>query len=143
MSSIQNMNVVFRIDASDFASSENAIQNLMKFSQINVPIEFIEIISELTEVEISVNNEMYIRIWGAENCIEMNEAYNIQKYIPNSLAIGDDEGGNALIYANGPRGYGLYLISFNDLEVEEMKFISSSLFDLLHNATGIDVILSP
>lgn len=71
----------------------------------------------------------------------MNEAYNIQDSIPNSLAIGDDEGGNALIYANGINNFGLYLVAFNDLEIDEMKFISYSLVDLLHNAVGIEVIL--
>ena len=33
--------------------------------------------------------------------IRYNMAYHIQKYIPNSLAIGDDECGNVVLYANG------------------------------------------
>ena len=40
----------------------------------------------------------------------MNESYEIQDYIPNSLAVGDDEGGNALIYFEGAEGFGLYII---------------------------------
>ena len=69
--------------------------------KLKVPYEFLEIIRERTEIEILVNKEKYIRIWGAVGCIEMNEAYHIQKYIPNSLAIGDDECGNVVLYANG------------------------------------------
>ena len=38
----------------------------------------------------------------------MNEAYNIQQYISKSLAIGDDECCNALLYANGHNGFGLF-----------------------------------
>lgn len=141
MSIIQSMNKSFKIDANEFASTKDEIQTLIKFSKIKVPIEFIEIISEQTEIEISINNEKYIRIWGAKNCIEINEAYNIQKYIPNSLAIGDDEGGNALIYIKQKKDCGLYLVAFNDLEIEEVKFISNSLYDLLHDGIGINVIL--
>ena len=38
---------------------------------------------------------------GPKGCIEMNEAYDIQGFMLASLAIGDDEGGNALIYGKG------------------------------------------
>lgn len=70
----------------------------------------------------------------------MNEAYNIQENIPNSLAIADDEGGNALIYATGEKGFGLYVIAFNDLDVDELQYVASSLGDLLIKNIGIDVI---
>ena len=43
----------------------------------------IEIIKEKTELEIQVDDKKYIRIWGANGCIEMNDAYHIQKYIPD------------------------------------------------------------
>ena len=72
-------------------------------ANIDVPIEFLDIIREKTEIEICVNNEKFIRIWGAKSCIDMNDAYNIQKYIPNSLAIGDDECSNAILYTYGQR----------------------------------------
>ncbi|MGP3781155.1 hypothetical protein ACTWKC_12095 [Bacillus sp. 4A_MP3] len=49
----------------------------------------------------------------------MNESYEIQDYIPNSLAVGDDEGGNALIYFEGAEGFGLYIVGFGDLDPEE------------------------
>lgn len=40
----------------------------------------------------------------------MNEAYCIKDNIQNSLAIADDEGGNALIYTTGIQGFGLYIV---------------------------------
>ena len=73
-----------------------------------VPHEYIEIIKEKTVIEIEINKKKYLRIWGAAGCMEMNEAYNIQQYISKSLAIGDDECCNALLYANGHNGFGLF-----------------------------------
>ncbi len=140
MDILKNLNIVFRIDAFEDASDEKMIKQLLNFSEIIVPQEYLEVIRKQTEVEIAVNAIKYIRIWGAEGCIEMNEAYNIQTYIPQSLAIGDDEGGNAIIYATGIQGFGLYAVAFNDLEVDEMKYISESLEALLIKAEGIHVL---
>lgn len=49
--------------------------------------EYIEIVKENIELEIYVDGEMYIRIWGPEGCNELNEAYNIRKYLPKSLVL--------------------------------------------------------
>ena len=68
----------------------------------------------------------------------MNESYEIQDYIPNSLAVGDDEGGNALIYFEGAEGFGLYIVGFGDLDPEEAVKVASSLNDLLIQDTGIE-----
>jgi len=57
----------------------------------------------------------------------MNEAYHIQQYIPDSLAIGDDECGNALLYTEGNYGFGVYIVSFGNLGIDEMVYIADSL----------------
>ena len=69
----------------------------------------------------------------------MNDAYNIQKYIPNSLAIGDDECSNAILYANGNNGFGVYIVSFGDLSVDEMVYIADSLEEFFVNEVGVAV----
>lgn len=140
MSILKELSSNYRIDESKSASNNKEIEKLIKFSKLQIPEDFLEVIRELTEVEINVDGEKYIRIWGADGCIEMNEAYNIQESIPNSLAIADDEGSNALIYTEGKNGLGLYVISFSDLDVDELKYVAESLSDLLINNTGIDVI---
>lgn len=142
MSILQELSNKYRIDASKPASSDEEIKNLVEFSDINIPEDFLEVIRDLTEVEINVDGEKYIRIWGADGCIDMNEAYSIQDNIPNSLAIADDEGGNALIYATGDQGFGIYLIAFNDLDIDELQYVSGSLSELLKDNVGIDVITS-
>ncbi len=140
MSIVKDLGSSYRIDASKLGSSDEEVKKLIEFSEVQVPKDFLEIIKELTEIEINIDGKKYIRIWGADGCIEMNEAYNIQESIPNSLAIADDEGGNALIYTTGQNGFGLYVIAFNDLDVDELQYVAGSLSDLLINNTGIDTI---
>lgn len=138
MSILNNMSKVFEIVTSDAKSSNNEIDELIQYSKIDVPIEFIEIIKEKTELEILVNSEKYIRIWGANGCIEMNDAYHIQKYISDSLAIGDDGCSNAVLYANGNKGFGVYIVPFGDLDVDEMVYIADSLESFFLKEMGID-----
>ncbi|WFV01402.1 SMI1/KNR4 family protein [Escherichia fergusonii] len=97
------------------------------FKDITLPDEYSAFVSQMTEAEIIIMNELYIRIWGAEDCIGLNDAYHIQKYIPNPLAICDNEGGKAILYASGKDGFGLYQVGFGDLDINDAEFISSSL----------------
>lgn len=142
MSILKKISDKYRIDEFASASTTEEINKLTKFSSIEIPEDYLDLIRVKTEIEINVSGEKYIRIWGADGCIEMNEAYEIQKHIPNSLAIADDEGDNALIYATGTNGFGLYIIPFNDLDVDELKFIANSLSDLLILNIGINVVIN-
>lgn len=139
MSILSKMSKSFEIAVSDANSRDTEIDELIYYSKIDVPLEFIEIIKEKTELEIMVKNEKYIRIWGASGCIEMNSSYNIQKYIPDSLAIGDDECSNAVLYANGTNGFGVYMVSFGDLDANEMIYIANSLEAFFVKEEGIDI----
>ncbi|MDE6567772.1 MAG: SMI1/KNR4 family protein [Lachnospiraceae bacterium] len=139
MSILSKMGKLFELATSDAKSSDIEIDELIQYSKIDIPHEYLEIIEEKTELEILVNNKKYIRIWGANGCIEMNDAYHIQKYIPDSLAVGDDECSNAVLYANGNNGFGLYIVSFSDLGVDEMVYIADSLEAFFVNEEGIDI----
>ena len=132
----------FKIATFRKTSSEEEIAALDKYTSISLPVEFVGIVRENTEIEILVANEKCIRIWGASGCIEMNEAYAIQKYIPFSLAIGDDECGNAIIYANGKSGFGVYMVALNDLDVEELMYIAPTLESFLVYGEGVSAVLS-
>lgn len=140
MSILKELSNKYRIDASKPASNDEEIKRLVEFSVINIPEDFLQVIRELTDVEINVDGKKYIRIWGPCGCIDMNDAYSIQDNIPNSLAIADDEGGNALIYTTGEKGFGIYVIAFNDLDIDELQYVAGSLSELLKDNVGIDVI---
>ena len=142
MSVLNRMNAQFEIVSWDSCSSEDEIAELMKYSKIDIPQEYLEIIKEKTEIEICVNGKKYLRIWGAKGCVEMNEAYSIQRYIPSSLAFADDECCNVLLFLKGHDGYGIYLASLSDLSVDDMIFIADSLEAFLVKGKGIEVFNS-
>ena len=132
---------MYTIDAGKSASKEEEIKSLCEFSIIDIPDDYLEIIRQASDIEFNVNDQRYIRIWGASVCIEMNEAYDVQKHLPNSLAIGDDEGGGALIHLQGKDGLGIYYNRFADLDIEEAVKIAPSLTELLINNVGVDTLL--
>lgn len=137
MSILNKMSKVFELVASETKSSDLEIDELIRFSNIDIPREYLDIIKDRTEAEILVNKVKYIRLWGAKGCIEMNDAYHIQQYIPDSLAIGDDECGNALLYTEGNYGFGVYIVSFGNLGIDEMVYIADSLETFFVNGEGI------
>ncbi len=63
MSILNRLSSSFKIATGDTKSSADEITELTQYARIEVPPEFLEIIKEKTEIEISVNNKKYIRIW--------------------------------------------------------------------------------
>ena len=141
MNLLDHVSSVYKIDARKSPSKEEEIKALHEFSTIDIPSDYVEIIQLASDIEFNISDQMYIRIWGASVCIEMNEAYDVQKYLPNSLAIGDDEGGGALIYLQGKDGFGIYYNRFADLDIKEAVKIAPSLTELLINNVGVDTLL--
>lgn len=139
MSILIRMNSALIMASSSPRSTDAEINELVRYSSFDIPEKYLDIIRESTELEICVDKKKYFRLWGAKGCIELNDAYHIQKYIPDSLAIGDDECSNAVIYANGEKGPGLYIVPFNDLEADSMIYIAGSLRDFLVDGVGLDV----
>ncbi len=140
MEIIDNLNSRFRIDANESSASIKDIDSLIKFSNIPVPDDYLKIVKKMTEVEILIDGNKYIRIWGPDGCIEMNVEYEIQSYIPHSLAIGDNEGGMALVLMEGSSGFGLYKVGFGDLDRADAIYIASSLSEFLIQGTGSNLI---
>lgn len=140
MNILKNLNNRCNIVQNEESSNFLEINKLKNFSQIDVAKEFLNIISEMSEIEISIDNYKYLRLWGAEGCIEMNCAYEIQRYIPNSLAIWDNEEGSDILYANYNNKFGIYKIDFNDLDIEKLSYISESLLELLVDGIGLGII---
>ena len=139
MSILNHIRNTFKIETFCACSTEKDVKQLLIFSPITVPTEYIEIIREKGEIEILVDNQKYVRIWGATGCIDMNTAYSIQECIPNSLAIGDDECCNVILYASGKKGFGLYIVPLDNLCLDEMVYISNSIKGFLIDGVGVQV----
>ncbi|MDP9918954.1 hypothetical protein J2W24_004623 [Variovorax boronicumulans] len=127
---------IFRIDGAKSAATAAEIDGLRAAAAVPLPPDYLAVVTEMTEVELLVNGKKYLRIWGPKRCIEMNAAYQIQKHIPRSLAIGDDEGGMALVLMEGRTGNGLYMVDFSVLDASDATFLASTLGDLLFKGFG-------
>lgn len=66
MSILSKMSKSFYLATSGIKSNDNEVDELIRYSKIEVPSEFLAIIKEKTEIEILVDNEKYIRIWGGK-----------------------------------------------------------------------------
>ena len=142
MSILDQANPSAEIAAFEAGSTETEIAQLKEFSPVDLPDDYLGIISEKTEVEIGLKKRMYIRIWSAAGCIEMNEAYQIQSYLPDALAFADDEACHVLLFTTGKNGKGIYRVSLSDLDIEEIVYIAESLSDLFLNGTGMDTLIN-
>lgn len=103
----------------------------------DVPEEYIETISDATEIELQHEQGRYIRIWGPAGCIEMDEGYDIRERISGAFPIGDDGGGRVIFYMQGTKGLGLYLVGYGNLDREDATFIAPSLREFLANGVGV------
>ena len=143
MDILNHLNEQYEIVLSEPANSEEEIQQLIEFSEITVPEEYLNILRQKTEITILVKNckcERDICIQGAIGCIDMNEAFEMQKWIPGSLEFGDNGGGIALCYATGTEGFGIYAVDFSVRDIEDAVYLSASLESLLVYADGFDIM---
>jgi hypothetical protein len=107
-----------------------------------LPSDYVELLHHATEIEIDVEGRGYVRIWSPSGVVELNGAYNIQKYLPGALAVGDDEGGKVFVLMVGERGPGIYRSSFADPDPGEAVYIAPSFEALLGRGVGIDKLFA-
>lgn len=103
----------------------------------SVPADYLETVGEATEIELQHSGGQYIRIWGPDGCIEMDEGYGIRQRIPTAFPIGDDGGGHVVFYQEKKQGVGLYHVGYGDLDGDDAIFVAPSLTDFLTKAIGI------
>lgn len=128
------------VASSEPPSTPDEINSLHQYSRIQIPDEFINLISQATEIEL-MSSDCCFRIWGASGCIEMNQAYDIQKYIPDSLAIGDNEAGSILTYAQKNGSSALYLISLSNLDMNDAVLVSKTLNEVIFQGKNIHLFV--
>lgn len=126
----------FRVLASQPAASSTQVSQL-KGRYPSVPDEYVTLVGEATEIELQHQNGQYLRIWGPDGCVEMDNGYDISKRIAGAIPIGDDGGGKVIFYMNGKMGFGLYHVGYGDLDAEDAIFAAPSLSALLEQAVGI------
>lgn len=138
---VKDLNDRLSIDLTGSPEDVEILENFTKEIGVNLPQDYKEIVKKASDIVIRVDNEIVIRIWGAEWCVNLNEAYSIPEFSPNSLAIADNGGGKCLIYLEGSKGNGLYYTGFGDLDKETAVYLAPTLTDLLVKGEGVQRLL--
>jgi len=108
---------------------------LAKFPSI--PRDYREIAETLTEYELKHAAGQYFRIWAPVAVLEMDQAHQVSRRIPGATPIGDDGGDRVVLYLHGDEGFGLYRAGFGALDADEVRYIASSLTDVLTRGAGV------
>ena len=104
----------------------------------HVPTDYLELVSDATEIEMGWQGGQYLRVWNPAGCVEMDEGYGFSERIEGAIPLGDNGGGGALVYMEGERGWGLYLVDYGNIGRSEAKWIAVSLSSLLIEGEGIE-----
>jgi hypothetical protein len=123
--------------ASDPPASATEVALLQEYFGA-VPTDYLDVVSEATEIELQHACGQYIRIWGPTGCIEMDEGYGIRQRIPGAVPIGDDGGGQVIFYQKGKQGFGLYHVGYGNLDGGDAIWIAPTLTDFLTKCVGIE-----
>ncbi|MCF6285264.1 MAG: SMI1/KNR4 family protein [Candidatus Hydrogenedentes bacterium] len=134
---LENLHETYKLLANCGPATRGGVE-LLELCFGSVPDDYLELISEATYVEIEHDDGQYIRIWAPGDCVESYKSYKIDEYIPTAVPIGDDGGGEIILYVDGGRGFGLYHVNAGDLDLDEAVWIASSLRKLLTEAKGIE-----
>ena len=142
MNILSNLYPSLKLAASQAPSTKEEIKALLEFSPIHVPPEYLQLIQEGSELEIGVDLQgegyWFIRIYGAANAKEMNQAYRVQEDLRQSLAIGDNEGGHMLVLVPTATPPGIYRIPMSCLsDLDDATFIATDLTELLVNGKNL------
>ena len=104
---------------------------------ITFPSDYCEFLTWSNGGEGQVGDD-YLSLWPIEEAPQLNEDYQIGKYLPNVIGIGSDGGGEcyALDYRRGGEDPPLVQVPFGDLEAESVTFLGRSLSSWLAQVTA-------
>jgi hypothetical protein len=102
-----------------------------------LPEAMAELMRETTELELAYRGR-YLRLYGPRGCIEMDEAYSLSTRIPGAIVIGDNGGGEAILFLPGK---GIYKVGYGALDPDEVRFVANDLESLLvHAAVAAEAV---
>ncbi len=131
----------FDLQAKEPPATESQIDDLVAFAGSvgwTLPSDYLDLLRDASEVEIVVEQRGCVRFWAPDGVLEMNDSHELQKYIPQAIAVADDEGGMAFVFMTGREGRGIYRLSFSDPDPDEAVFVADSVEALLVRGVGIN-----
>lgn len=141
MSILSLLHPRFTLVAREAAASDQEIAKLIAFADaigLHLPEAYLGLLKEATEIHLSSPNTRAIHLWGPDRTIEKNETSGFQRYLPQALAIGDDQDRAAYVLMTGYDGPGFYLSRLVAPDMSEATLIAPSLADFLKDGVGLD-----
>lgn len=102
-------------------ASPQALDELERKVGVDMPIGLGELLLKANGLGL----ENGILIYASNEILERNETYQVEKYMPGFISIGDDSGGRAIMLSRTlPE---VFLVGYGCLDTDEMKTIANSL----------------
>lgn len=106
-----------------------------------IPDGYLDVVREATNVTLLWNNQGELRIWGPEEIFAMDAAYNASARMPGAIPFADNGGGEWLVYGEGQKGRGVYLVDTGSLDLDEYApWVCGDLHEMLTKAVGADLV---
>jgi hypothetical protein len=82
----------------------------------------------------------FLLLYGTNSLLERNTTYEVQKYLPAYISIGDDNGGQAICLHCNDHDEKVYLTGYGALDTGSMAVLSDSFTDWIQNGCSLDII---
>jgi hypothetical protein len=106
---------------------------------VELPSAYIEFLKFCNTGITTVKGEREIQFFTTEDLVEMNLAYEINKYMPGAISIAMDGCGNHIIIdVRNAENEQLYSIHSGDLDWNEIEFIADNFICLCEGIEKID-----
>ncbi|QNQ09564.1 hypothetical protein [Sphingomonas alpina] len=121
------------------ARKEDMESLLLKYPEL--PGGYEDLTVQATGTVFLWNEKGQLRIWGPEEALAMNAAYNVDEYAPGALAFADNGAGEILLYGTGLSGLGVYIVETGSIALDsDAAWVSRDLNGILLRADGAELI---
>lgn len=72
-----------------------AVEAFEKMSGMKLPSDYVEFLETTDGGDGFIGDSAYVILWGVEELLSMNQAYEVQSHVPGLLLFGSDGGGEA------------------------------------------------
>jgi hypothetical protein len=137
---LQSLNTRLKILTIQEIANSSEIESLKNHFNV-LPPDYINLVStEGTEIEFQLDKSDYLRIWNPNGCIQMMDAYKMEKYIPLAFPFGDNGGGQFFAFFNEDKMNGIFKIDYGDIGTDNVIYIASNLEKIIVHGDGLDRI---
>lgn len=105
-----------------------------------IPAGFADLALQVTGLVLLWHYRGELRLWHPGDIGAMDDAYEVSRYLPGAMPLGDNGGGSLLIHCIGADGAGIYLFEAGALFIEDARFLAPDIMALIERAEGAALI---